>query len=117
MIRLAGEIGAARAGIRGYQRDAELGGEALGAGLDREGLFVAGETREIGQYRHALGLRLRRQIDAEPHGEADFARLMTEVALPTAEAAVPRERLQCRCRGGLYETLCHYTGAIDLQGQ
>ncbi|MNJ34519.1 hypothetical protein D3C77_292350 [compost metagenome] len=59
---------AARAGVRRYQGDAELGGDALGPRLLHEVLVGAGEAGEPVEHGHLLaGEGLGRQIDGEAH--------------------------------------------------
>lgn len=87
-----GHARSARARVRRDQRDAEARRVLLRARLDREGLLVAGEASQVPQHRHAPALRgLRRQVHAEPHGQADGLRCVLVEALGAAEA---RMRLQ-----------------------
>ena len=81
---------AARARVRDHDGEAQLGGDALGAGLDDEILLGAAETGEPVEHRPASGLRLRGQAQAEAHGTAGLLRLVAEDALHAAKALVLR---------------------------
>ncbi len=53
-VRLAGRVGATRAGVGGDQGDVQHRSQALGAGLGHKGFFGAGQSGQIQQGRHLL---------------------------------------------------------------
>ncbi|MCY1239381.1 hypothetical protein D9M72_521730 [compost metagenome] len=92
-IGLARHARAARAGVGRHQHQAVLGGKALRAGLDHEGLFGAGQAGQVEQHRHLRAtLRLRRQEYREAHRQPDCRRIMPVEALHAAMAAVLRDQ-------------------------
>ena len=68
----------------------------LRPGLDREGLFVAGQASQVEQHGHLVAAvqRLRRQEHAELHGQADGARGVTVKALHAAKTGVLGQQFQ-----------------------
>ncbi|CFP66505.1 Uncharacterised protein [Bordetella pertussis] len=96
VLVLAGEAGAARAGVRRHQHHAVLGGQALRAGLDHEGFLGAGQPGQVEQHRHRAVRGLGRHEDRKAHGQADLLRGMAIVALPAIEAAMLRYEFQDR---------------------
>ncbi|MNU94219.1 hypothetical protein D3C71_841770 [compost metagenome] len=91
---LAGHAGAAWTGVGRDQHDAEFGRQPLGPRLDHEGLFRAGQARQVEQHRHRTLFGLRRNIDGKTHGQADFRRRVAVVALRAAKAAMLGNELQ-----------------------
>jgi hypothetical protein len=89
---LAGDPGAARAGVGRHQHDAELGGEALRPRLDHEGLFRAGQPGEIGQHRHLALRRLLRREDSEARLQPERRRRDGVIPHRPAEAALLGDR-------------------------
>ena len=93
-VVFAGQIQAARAGIRTHDRDAELGSHPLRAGLLHEVLVVAGQTGEPPYQRHPALFGLRRQIDRENHVAIQRPRVMLVALDPAIEALGGRDELQ-----------------------
>src|SRR6516162_10829622 len=94
IVRLAGNAGLARTRVTGHQHQSVPCGEPLRTGLDREGLFGAGEAGEIEQHRHTLPQRLRWLIHPEAHRQADHRGLMAIEALQPLEAFVLADRFE-----------------------
>ena len=91
-VAVARQRHAARARVRRDQREPELGGDALRARLDHEGLFGAGEPGEVPQHRHPPPLGLRRQVDGEPHRAGSLGGGVAVKAHRPAEGGVPRDQ-------------------------
>ena len=84
----------ARAGVRHHQHQAQLGGDALRAGFQREVLVVAGQPRQPVQHRRRVVIARRRQVDAECHVAIQALRRVAITLLPAAEHAVLFEKFQ-----------------------
>ena len=87
-VAFSRHVGAARAGVGRDQDDAQFAGQALGAGLDHEGFFGAGQAGQVEQDRQLLLARRRRQVDREFHRQSDGGRVVLVEALHAAEAGV-----------------------------
>ena len=94
-----GNAGAARAGVGRNQHQALFRGQALGPGLDDEGLFVAGQAGEEVQHRHPRLGRLRRQVHRETHRRRAFARGVAIHVLGAAEALLRGNDLEGHAGG------------------
>src|SRR6185312_114751 len=90
-VAVPGQFDAARTGVRCDQHQPELGGDALCAGLDHEGLFRARESGEVIQHRHRSRLRLRGREYCKTHGAGGARGLVAIEADRTAEAAMPTD--------------------------
>src|SRR5690606_736095 len=86
--RVARHALATRAGVGRDDGDAQLGGDALGAGLLHEVLVGAGEAGQPVQYRYGSGFGLRRQVDREDHVAAERPGAVADALVPAAEALV-----------------------------
>ena len=75
-------------GIRGDHDQAVFGGQALGAGLDREILLRTGQTRKPEEDRTRPAFGLRRNEDTDPHVAIQRLRVMAIDSLDTAEGAI-----------------------------
>ncbi len=88
IVRLVGDVGAARAGVRSDQDQAELGADALVAAfLDDVGVG-AGEAGEVPEdWEGSAGLRLGREVDPEGHVGAGLAAGVAAGELGAAEGS------------------------------
>jgi hypothetical protein len=88
VLVLAGDARVARAGVGGDQHQAVLGGEALGAALDHEGLLRARKAGQVVQDRHGPVRGLGGRVDGEAHLAIAGLRAVGVEARPAAEAGV-----------------------------
>ena len=94
-IRVARHAGAARAGVGGDEGEAELGGEALGAGLLHEVLVGTGQPGQPVQGRQRrLRLGLGRQVDGEDHLAVQGPGKMTVTLVPAAEGLLAADQFE-----------------------
>ena len=94
-IGLAGHLGTAWAGVGRHQHQAQVSRQTLRTGLGHEGVFVAGQARQVHQHGPLCSLQgLRRQVDRELHRQADFAGSVLIDALRTAKAGMRAQKIK-----------------------
>ena len=103
-IGLAGHLGTARAGVGCHQHQAQVSRQTLRTGLGHEGVFVAGQARQVHQRGPPCALQgLGRQVDRELHRQADFARSVLVHALRAAKAGVrAQQRRGKKCHFAIF---------------
>ncbi len=111
-ITVPRKLHTARAGVRCYQRNPQLGGDALRPRLDHERLLRAGQAGEVVQHRHSptrAGGRLRRHVHREFHCACrahGFVSVEADGALEGAILADDLKRLVRHC--------AHSTGSFAV---
>src|SRR5438445_5438395 len=98
VVGLAGNLQAARAGVRDADGEPQLRVDALRVCLDDEILFRAGEAGQPVEHRHRLRFRVRRKKHAEAHEARGFTRLVAVDALDAPETFVSGNALDRHLR-------------------
>src|SRR6185437_4272569 len=93
-VTVTRQLDAARTRVRRHEHQPELGGDALRARLDHEGLLRARQPGEIVEHRYRSGLRLRGSEYGKAHGARGARRLVPIEADRAAEAAVLTDHLE-----------------------